>query len=78
VGVTLLVQLVAGLAVTVLSAPVLALWLLALDGPAWWGWAALALGLVLGTGYVLVGVRQGARVYERRAPDLLSDLTRIR
>jgi ABC-2 type transport system permease protein len=77
-GVSLLVQLVAGLAVTALSAPVLALWLLALGGPAWSGWAALALALVLGPGYVLVGVRQGARIYERRAPDLLSDLTRIR
>ena len=27
---------------------------------------------------VLVGVRQGARIYERRATDLLSDLARIR
>ena len=78
VGVTMLVQLVAGLAVTVLSTPVLALWLLALGGPAGWGWAALALALVLGPGYVLAGVRQGARIYERRTPDLLSDLTRIR
>ena len=46
VGVTMLVQLVAGLAVTVLSTPVLALWLLALGSPAGWGWAALALALV--------------------------------
>jgi hypothetical protein len=34
--------------------------------------------LVLGAACVLVGVRQGARIYERRAPDLLSDLARIR
>jgi ABC-2 type transport system permease protein len=77
-GVTLLVQLVAGLAVTLLSAPVLALWLFALGGSAWVAWAALVLALLLGPGYALVGVRQGARVYERRAPDLLTDLARIR
>jgi ABC-2 type transport system permease protein len=77
-GVTLLVQLVAGIAVTLLSAPVLGLWLVALGGAVWAGWAALVLALVLGPAYVLVGVRSGAGVYDRRAPDLLSDLARIR
>ena len=77
-GVTLAVQVVAGLAVTLLSAPVLALWLVALGGAAWAGWAALVLALVLGTACVLVGVRSGAAIYDRRAPDLLSDLARIR
>jgi hypothetical protein len=33
---------------------------------------------MLGPAYVLVGVRSGAGVYDRRAPDLLSDLARIR
>ena len=46
--------------------------------PAGWGGPACSWRLVLGAICVLVGVRQGARIYERRAPDLLSDLTRIR
>ena len=49
-GVTLVVQLVAGAAVTPARAPVLGLWLVALGGPAWAGWAALVLALVLGRG----------------------------
>jgi ABC-2 type transport system permease protein len=77
-GLMLLVQVVAGVAVTLLSAPVLGLWLVALGGAAWAGWAALALALVLGPTCMLVGVRSGAGIYDRRAPDLLGDLARIR
>jgi ABC-2 type transport system permease protein len=77
-GVSLLVQLVSGVAATVLSAPALALWLAALGGSRWLGWACLLVALALGAACVLVGVQQGARIYERRAPDLLSDLARIR
>ncbi len=77
-GVSLLVQLVSAVAATILSAPALALWLAALGGSGWLGWACLLVALVLGAACVVVGVRQGARIYERRAPDLLSDLARIR
>jgi ABC-2 type transport system permease protein len=77
-GVSLLVQLVSGVAAAILSAPALALWLAALGGSGWLGWACLLVALVLGSACVVVGVQQGARIYERRAPDLLSDLARIR
>jgi ABC-2 type transport system permease protein len=69
---------VSGVAATLLSAPALALWLAAVGGSLWLGWACLLVALVLGGACVLVGVRQGARIYERRAPDLLSSLARIR
>jgi len=47
-------------------------------GQAWLGWVALLLGVVLGAAYLVVGVRVGARLFERRAPLLLAELTRAR
>jgi len=39
-----------------------------------WGWLALALGVVLGSVLVVVGVRIGGRVLDARAPELLLQL----
>jgi len=41
-------------------------------------WPALGLAVVLGSGAMVLGTRWGARIYERRAPELLADLSRIR
>ena len=78
-GLTLVVQVLTSAAITVLVSPVLvtagfAVW----GGQAWLGWVALLLGVVLGAAYVVVGVRVGARLFERRAPLLLAELTRAR
>jgi hypothetical protein len=42
------------------------------------GWLCLGLAVVLGSGALALGTWWGARIYERRAPELLADLSRIR
>lgn len=78
VGVTLLVQLVVGSVLFALASPVLVTALLGIFGPHWWVWVTLPLGAVLGLAYLLLGIRIGSGVYERRSPDLLAELSRIR
>lgn len=72
VGATMVAQGVAGLATVVLSLPALALSLPAilLPSPAL-GWAALVVGPAVGAVVLVLGVRWGARAYDRRAPELL-------
>lgn len=78
-GVTLLVQLASSTALTVLAAPVLALAAWAYWGDqAWLGWVALPVAAALGAAYLVLGVRTGARLFERRGPQLLAELTRAR
>ena len=77
-GVTLLVQAVVGLAVGVLSGPALALAVAAVLGHAWAAWAALLVGPLLGAAAMAAGVRLGAWLFERRGPELLADLVRVR
>jgi ABC-2 type transport system permease protein len=74
----LVVQAVAGAAVFALNLPLLAIAAGALIGQAWLGWLCLGLAVVLGSGALLLGTWWGARIYERRAPELLADLSRIR
>jgi ABC-2 type transport system permease protein len=74
-GVTMLSQSVAGVGTLVLGAPVLALGLLAWSGTGWASWLALVTGLAIGVGAFWLGLRLGAALYERRAPDLLLSLT---
>lgn len=38
---------------------------------AWAGWAALVVGPALGVVFLLLGIRMGARSYDRSAPELL-------
>ncbi|MHB1473605.1 MAG: hypothetical protein ACYCV4_08220 [Dermatophilaceae bacterium] len=75
---TVVVQAVAGAAVLVLNLPMLGIGIGALLGHVWMGWLCLGLAVVLGSGALALGTRWGARIYERRAPELLADLARIR
>ncbi|MGZ4627361.1 hypothetical protein [Oryzihumus sp.] len=78
-GLALLVQLVTSAATVLLASPVLVLAAFAVwGGRAGLGWVALLLAIVLGAAYLVVGVRLGARLFERRAPLLLAELTRAR
>jgi ABC-2 type transport system permease protein len=77
-GVTLLVQAVVGVAVLVLALPALVFGVLAWFGHGWAAWTSLAVGPVVGGAAAVLGVRVGARLFERRGPELLQDLVRVR
>jgi ABC-2 type transport system permease protein len=72
---TMVAQMVAGAVVFVILLPTLALagagLLLPAPGASW---AALLVGLATGAAALLVGVRWGARVYDRRRPELLQQV----
>ncbi len=74
----MVVQAVAGAAVFVLNLPLVAIGFGALIGHVWMGWLCLALAILLGSAALILGTWWGARIYERRAPDLLAGLSRIR
>ena len=72
---TMVAQMVAMLVVLAVSVPTLALTLPAVLMPqAALGWGALGVGLVTGVVVLLVGVRLGARTYDRRLPELLQQV----
>jgi len=71
-------QLVAGVAAFVLNLPVFVFGVWATWGHVWMGWLCLGLACVLGSAAVVLGTWWGAQIYERRAPELLADLSRIR
>lgn len=75
---TVVTQAVAGAAVFVLNLPLLAIGVGALLGRVWMSWLCLGLGVVLGSAAFLFGTWWGSRIYERRAPELLATLSRIR
>ena len=75
---SVVVQLVAGVAAFVLNLPVLVFGVWAFGGHVWMGWLCLGLACVLGPAELFLGTWWGARIYERRAPELLADLSRIR
>jgi ABC-2 type transport system permease protein len=75
---TVAIQAVAGAAVFVLNVPLLGIGLGAFLGHVWMGWLCLGLAAVVGGGALALGTWWGARIYERRAPELLADLSRIR
>lgn len=72
------VQMVAGGAALVLNLPVLVFGIWAGLGPTWMGWLCLGLAVVLGSAALIFGILFGAKIYERRAPELLAELSRIR
>jgi ABC-2 type transport system permease protein len=74
----ILVQAVAGTAVFVLNLPLVGIGFGALVGHLWMGWLCLGLAVVLGSAALAFGTWWGARIYDRRAPDLLAGLSRIR
>lgn len=69
---TALIQLAgfAGLGVLVLPELVLAIVGIA-TGQLLYSWLALLVGIVLGAVFLVVGIRQGAGIYNKRAPELL-------
>jgi ABC-2 type transport system permease protein len=75
-GITIVAQSLASAGTVALSSPVLLLAWLAYSPPAatWLLWVTAVAGLALGPVLVAVGVRYGARLYDRRAPDLLASL----
>lgn len=75
-GVTLLAQSILGVATLVLALPAIGLAWFAWDGHAWATWALLLTGGALGPAFAWTGVRAGAALYERRAPEVLTDLAR--
>ena len=75
---TVVIQAVAGATVFFLNLPLLGVGIGALVGYTWMGWLCLGLAVVLGSAAMVLGTRWGARIYERRAPELLADLSRIR
>ena len=60
----------AGMGVLVLPELVLVI-LGMVTGHVLYSWLALLVGVILGTVFLLVGIRQGAALYNRRAPELL-------
>jgi ABC-2 type transport system permease protein len=64
--------------VLVLALPSLVFGILAWFGHGWAAWVALPVGLVVGAAAAVAGVRIGARLFERRSPELLQDLVRVR
>ena len=75
---TVVLQAVAGATVFFLNLPLLAIGIGALVGHVWLGWLCLGLAVVLGSAALTLGTWWGAKIYERRAPELLADLARIR
>jgi ABC-2 type transport system permease protein len=75
---TMVVQAVAGAAVFTLNLPLVGLGIVAFLGKVWMGWLCLGLAVVLGSAVLVFGTWWGGAIYERRAPELLADLSRIR
>lgn len=63
------------LIIGVLGSPATVLAIIAaVTGSAAFGWAALAVGVVLGVTFLVIGILVGGRVFDRTAPDLLARL----
>ena len=69
---TFLIQLSGFAGLGVLILPELILAILALTtGQLLYAWLALAAGVILGAVFLVVGIRQGATIFNQRAPELL-------
>lgn len=75
---TVVMQSLAGATVFVLNLPLLGFGIGALAGNVWMGWLCLGVAVVFGSAALVLGTWWGARIYERHAPELLGDLSRIR
>ncbi|MEW1953209.1 hypothetical protein [Terrabacter sp. NPDC080008] len=75
-GITLAAQSLASAGTVALASPALLLGWLAWRGSDAAAWAAAPVGLVVGGAVALGGVAVGARLYDRRAPELLAALRR--
>ena len=75
-GIALAGQSMASIGTLALASPVLLLGWLSWQGSQAAAWAAAPAGVALGCAVALGGVAVGARLYDRRAPELLSSLRR--
>ncbi len=75
-GITIAAQSIASLTTIVLASPAILLAWFAWQGSPGAGWAACLVGVALGCVVGVTGVGVGARLYERRAPELLAALRR--
>ncbi|GAB3870432.1 hypothetical protein [Terrabacter terrigena] len=75
-GIAMGAQSLASVGTVLLSSPVLLLALSAWGGSSWATWGAAVVGAVVGIAAAVTGTRLGARIYDRRAPELLSSLRR--
>ena len=75
-GITIAAQSLASLGTIVLASPTILLAWLAWQGSTWAVWVAGLVGVLLGVVVGVTGVGVGARLYDRRAPELLSALRR--
>ncbi|NUR14765.1 MAG: hypothetical protein HOQ13_00405 [Dermatophilaceae bacterium] len=75
-GIAVLAQSVASVATLALASPVLLLARAAWGGSTAAAWGVALLGAVVGGGAAVLGGTLGARIYDRRAPELLSSLRR--
>jgi len=75
-GITIAAQSMASIGTLALASPTILLAWLAWQGSPAAVWAAGVVGVLLGGLVGVVGVGVGARLYERRAPELLSALRR--
>ena len=75
-GITMAAQSLASLGTVVLASPAILLAWLAWQGSAAADWGAGLVGIVVGVGVAVTGVGVGARLYDQRAPELLSALRR--
>ena len=75
-GITVVAQSLASAGTLLLSSPILLLAWFAWGGSVWAAWCMAPGGIVIGTTTAVVGTRLGARLYDRRAAELLSALRR--
>jgi ABC-2 type transport system permease protein len=75
-GATMLAQTVASIGTTVIAAPVIVLAWIGWQGEVWAVWATAVLGVALGLAAARVGISVGARIFDRRGPELLAALRR--
>lgn len=75
-GLQLAAQTVSTLGIAVLTAPSLVLAWLTWLGHDWARWPTALSGILLGPAVLALGVRVGGRIYDRRAPEILSGLVR--
>jgi len=74
---TVVVQALAGTTVFLMNLPLMGAGIGSYLGRVWMGWLCLGLAVTLGSAAVLLGTWWGARIYERRTPELLAELSRI-
>ncbi|NIZ93374.1 hypothetical protein [Kineococcus rubinsiae] len=73
---TLVAQLASSGVITALSLPVLVPAVVAVVGPSWVGWHALAAALVTAPLWTVLGVRHGGALLDRRLPEVLATVSR--